>query len=383
MRQTYSICGIPLSEYTAVVYSPEKNRYVRRKPAAVVRNFERALRSVPGVSIPLKLTGGRTVLARKSYPHEILVGAGFRRPGIPAYRPGSIQYGITKNGTVYFLTASPVLAGYLLGELLKKIGTPGKKTGICKSFDASPFQAEIPLFTEESARALGYETVYEETFDGEQFDWDAWKPWTDGKSACGFDARSQVTLRDGCLILTGEWKENGEYGPGWYTGSVGLKQKFCRGYFESRMKCTPCLGREIDFWSAFWIFDYEYAKSRGGPGGSEMDIVENFGSDYHTSCIWVNGAEGEGAELSNELFECAGMGLDFEDWHTFGFLWDEEYYRVFVDGIPVLVSDYAFGTSEIAEIVWFSLCMPPKEIQRPHSDRVEMIVDGLKVLQKP
>ena len=379
-ERVYTVCGTPISEYTAVVYISDVNIHTERKN--VTRPVEQTCESVLGFTIPVKLAKGEKILGEKKYDHEILFGAGYRRPGIPEYDPGKIQYGITEDGTVYFLSASPVLSGYLLKEFLREIGNIIPDTGESNGFEVSAFSAEYPLFTEETAKAMGYETVFDDPFDGDELDWNVWKTYSDGPSACGYLSKSQVTVRDGSLVLSGDWLEDGEYGAGWYSGGIGIIQRYCRGYFECTMKCSPCLGRSIDYWSAFWISGYSYGTSNGGPGGAELDIVENFGADYHTSCIWVSGAaEGEG--LSNELYECAGMGINAEETHVYGLLWDEDLYRIYVDGVLVLASSYARGTSEIEQIVWLNLCMPNGEISRSHDDHVEMVVEEVKILQKP
>ena len=314
---------------------------------------------------------------------EILFGTAFERPGIPAYDGFEVRYGITEDGTIYFQNPTIVLDVYLWKLFLEDVSGISLDSGKeSYGFSAEPFEKTIPRVTLDDIREMGYEQVFEDNFDEEELDWNVWKMYTEGPSACGFLSKSQISLADGKMTFTGEWIEDGEYGTGWYASGIGLREQYCKGYFECTMKCSVCNGRSVDFWSAFWINDHTYP-SAGGPGGCEMDIVENFGPTYQTSCFWVSGTE-DNEGLSNELFEAPIPGVDFcAEYHTYGLIWDEEYYRVYVDGVLFAVSRYAYGTSQVPETVWFNLCMPGGEIKRGHDEKVEMVVDSVRIWQKP
>ena len=56
------------------------------------------------------------------------------------------------------------------------------------------------------------------------------------------------------MDLTGEEQRilDGEFGEGWYSSAVALKQRYCKGYFEARIRVSETQDHD-DFWSAFWI----------------------------------------------------------------------------------------------------------------------------------
>lgn len=67
-----------------------------------------------------------------------------------------------------------------------------------------------------------------------------------------------LVVKDGKLIIRTEYRKNGEYGKGWYTGWLESSTKGersdgyngfsqCEGYFECRCKVPKALG----IWSAF------------------------------------------------------------------------------------------------------------------------------------
>ncbi len=120
----------------------------------------------------------------------------------------------------------------------------------------------------------GYRLVFEDDFNGDSLDLDNWFYRGSGPSRAGFHGPSQVEVKDGNLIMTASYLENGEFGPGWYTGSIALKKRYCKGYFEIKCKCNA----GTEFWSAFWIQadrPYDHEASQGGKNGAEIDIFES------------------------------------------------------------------------------------------------------------
>ena len=87
-----------------------------------------------------------------------------------------------------------------------------------------------------------FELTFEDTFDGEQLDstkWTTKKYWNNDHDYIrqgGFWDPEQITVSDGTLKITTEYKENGKYGPGYYTGMLNTKGLFeqTHGYFEIR-----------------------------------------------------------------------------------------------------------------------------------------------------
>ena len=120
----------------------------------------------------------------------------------------------------------------------------------------------------------GYELVFEEEFEGDTLNTDKLHVRGEGTERGGFESASQVSLRDGNLVITGEYLEDGKFGPGWYAAEVILNERYKQGYFECRCICNA----DPAMWSAFWIqasHPYEAAYSQGGVGGAELDIMES------------------------------------------------------------------------------------------------------------
>ena len=390
-EREYLICGTSLREYTIYIYfaQTEGNTGMMWGFGALTPT-RKVLTAIAerylGFCPEIKVLRNERMLPEsgKQTDHEILFGIGFERSGIPEYTPGDVRYGITEDGTVYFQNPSINLCIYLWKEFLGEIsGVPYQSERECYGFSAGPCTMTVPRFTRDDVLDLGYEPVFEENFEGtEELDWNVWKSYVEGPLLDCFVTKDQAFIRDGKLVLSAEWKEDGEYGAGWYVGHIGLQEKYCRGYYEMIMKCSPCKGRSTDFWSAFWLVDHTYP-SAGGPGGCEIDIVENFGPHYQTSCFWVSETEEEQG-LSSELYEGWFEETDFSaEYHTYGLLWDEDCYKIYVDGVLFAASDYAYGTSEVPETVWLGICVPSAGPNRDPDQPVEMVVEEMGIWQKP
>lgn len=68
----------------------------------------------------------------------------------------------------------------------------------------------------------GYRLVFEDEFDGDALDTDAWFYRKEGLRYDNFNAASQVGVSDGQLTITAQYREDGEFGPGWYSGMLAL-----------------------------------------------------------------------------------------------------------------------------------------------------------------
>lgn len=63
----------------------------------------------------------------------------------------------------------------------------------------------------------GYSLVMYDEFDGDALNADIWQTRGNGARRGGYSADSQVEVRDGNMVITGEYLADGEYGEGWYT----------------------------------------------------------------------------------------------------------------------------------------------------------------------
>lgn len=235
----------------------------------------------------------------------------------------------------------------------------------------------------------GYELVFEDEFEGDELDLDVWKYRVQGKRRGGFFNKSQIQQRDGNLVITAEYLEDGAYGAGWYAGDVALNKRYKQGYFEVRAICNGAPG----FWSAFWLqasHPYEAAYSQGGVGGCEIDIIE---SSYEGSllldgcvnttlhCAGVDGVQ-EGFQ-SRILGSYKGNNI-FEEYNTYGLKWTEDEYIFYINGVESCRSSFGNGVSQVEEDVILSLCVPESdkldELDKEtyHS---EFIIDYIRIYQ--
>ncbi len=236
----------------------------------------------------------------------------------------------------------------------------------------------------------GYELVLYDEFEGDTLDYDIWYHRGDGKQRDGYSNKSQVSLRDGNLVITGEYLDDGAYGPGWYAASVATNEWYVNGYFEIRCICSD----GANFWSAFWLqahHPYEAEYSQGGVGGAELDIFECFsspgqifGGDCITSTIHCAGVDGV-----QEGFQSAILG-DFkgknihEEYNTYGLEWTEDEYIFYINGVETTRSTFGNGVSKAELNPIISMCVSDIEKFEGYDKdyKTELIVDYVKIYQK-
>lgn len=236
----------------------------------------------------------------------------------------------------------------------------------------------------------GYEVAFVDEFEAESLDLSVWDIRGNGPRRGGYNASSQVSVRNGNLVLTGEYLENGEYGDGWYAAAVKLKERYKEGYFEIKCICNDA----PVFWSAFWIqadAPYTAEISKGGIGGAEIDIIETIGhgeKNSHNSvthtihCAGVDG-EPEGFQSAN-LGKFYGNNI-YKEYNTYGMMWNEDEYIFYVNGVETVRSSFGNGTSQVEEDVIVSLEFPDEEklsTLDKETYKTEFIVDYVKIYQK-
>ena len=238
--------------------------------------------------------------------------------------------------------------------------------------------------------STGYNLVFEDEFDAPTLNTDVWEYRGSGPRRGGFNAESQVELKNGNMIMTGEYLTDGAYGEGWYTGMIRLKERYCKGYFEIR--CI--VNNDPGFWSAFWIqadAPYTASVSKGGPGGAEIDIFESLnwgdskGSDSVAQTIHCAGVDGvqEGFQSFN-LGSFYGENI-YEKYNTYGLEWTDDEYIFYVNGVETRRTSFGNGVSEVEEEVIVSLEIPAEEELAEldkESFNTEFIVDYVKIYQK-
>ncbi len=235
----------------------------------------------------------------------------------------------------------------------------------------------------------GYQLVFCDEFEGDSLNTEAWQYRGNGARRSGFNAPSQVVIKDGKMTITGEYLKDGQYGEGWYAGMVSLKEKYTRGYFEIRCICN----KDAAFWSAFWIqanHPYEAEYSQGGVGGAEIDIFEamSYGDSFPnavTSTVHCAGVDGV-----QEGFQSANLGTFkanniYEEFNTYGLEWTEDEYIFYINGIETARTSFGNGVSQVPEEVIVSLEIPGDdklESFDKETYKTEFIVDYVKIYQK-
>ena len=250
---------------------------------------------------------------------------------------------------------------------------------------------DLPLTPRgEEVNLEGYSLVFEDNFDGSELNTDIWEYRSSGARRGGYNAPSQVEVRDGNLVITAEYLTDGAYGEGWYAGMIKLKEQYTRGYFEIR--CIANKGK--GFWSAYWLqSDYSYTASvsKGGVGGAEIDIFESANNEnplvndavtHAIHCAGVDGVE-EGFQ-SMSLGGFYGNNI-YEEYNTYGLEWNEDEYIFYVNGVETRRSSFGNGVCEVPEDVIISLEIPTaEELDELDKDTYvsEFIIDYVRIYQK-
>ena len=233
----------------------------------------------------------------------------------------------------------------------------------------------------------GYKLVFEDEFEGDSLNCDVWHDRALGARRNGFNSSKQAQVRDGNLILTAQYREDGEYGEGWYSGMVSLKQWYNKGYFEIRCKCNDGGG----FWSAFWLQaqnPYDHEKSAGGPGGCEIDIFEAMSANASTKAkrdsvsvnLHCNGGDDDVENIdSKNVGHFRGNNI-YTEYNTYACKWTEDEYIFYINGKECARSSFSEGVSQEPEEVIVSLEIP-EEIAHEKDYTTQFIVDYVKIYQ--
>lgn len=198
-----------------------------------------------------------------------------------------------------------------------------------------------------------WKLVWNDEFDGNELDrskWDyrlcmmgkRWNAWTDkgvhldGKSNLVFTLTEDENgkpvssqLQTGYNFMD-EPTVSTKFGADFLQWNIGKlhENKFVHGcgYYECRCR----LQQKPGWWSAFWIQSSVIGASLDpADSGVEIDIMESFKpGDIAGHNVFTGGY---GLDMKN--CNIGGMtGLDTEEFHTFGLLWDETGYTFYVDG---------------------------------------------------
>lgn len=205
----------------------------------------------------------------------------------------------------------------------------------------------------------GYELVFEDDFDGNTLDTAKWRAHNgEGIRKGGYWCKDMASVKDGNLIITTKYLEDGRFGSGWYTAGLSTQGKFEQtyGYFECRCK----LAKGEGLWSAFWLTNPNVTKLTTGNAtqGAEIDVFE--------SPFWFKGGTAKnkitsnihynGYELQTRYSNVGIFALDndpYENFNTYGVEWTADEYIFYINGREVGRSTYG-GVSQADEYMILS-----------------------------
>lgn len=195
-----------------------------------------------------------------------------------------------------------------------------------------------------------YKLSFEDHFDGDTFDTDVWHYCRENTvRRGGYWVNDAVTCRDSNLVITTEYREDGAYGEGWYTGAIesnstnysgdkvlckGFAQQY--GYFEARCK----LPRMYGAWAAFWMMpinNFRGDEVGSGADGSEIDIVESlymymtdpYYQNSVTHAIHIDGYDETIKSIGSDHYHIEDL---YDEFHVYGVEWTPYEYIFYIDG---------------------------------------------------
>ncbi len=279
---------------------------------------------------------------------------------------------------------------YRVGRLINALFTGGFSfkrliavfTAFIEMFGCVIFDSPVTPLGEE-LNLDGYKIVFEDNFDGNELDTEKWFYRGSGPSRAGFHAPSQVKVDSGNMIMTAEYLSDGEYGPGWYTGSIALNKKYNKGYFEIKCKCN----KGTEFWSAFWIqadSPYNHDISKGGIGGAEIDIFESCSNPRDkgaiTHAIHCNGFDDDKENIDSRMLGKFKGNNIYDEYNTYGLKWTEDEYIFYINGVETARSSFGSGVSQVEETILITLELPDK-ITHEKGYTSQFTVDYIKIWQ--
>ena len=211
----------------------------------------------------------------------------------------------------------------------------------------------------------GYSLVFEDEFDGDALNWDVWRTRGEGSKTYFKLSKDQVSVHDGNLYITAQYKDEttGKYGAGWYSGDIKLRKQYTYGYFEVRAICN----NDAAFNSAFWLQSdhcYDSKYSLGGPGGAEIDILENlmyyYGYSAAKNTIHVAGIDGPD-DTGTDTYHMPPFYTEndmFTEYNTYGVMWTEDEYIFYHNGVETVRTSFGNGVCEVPCSVILSFAGP-------------------------
>ena len=205
-----------------------------------------------------------------------------------------------------------------------------------------------------------FELVFEDNFDGEKLDETKWHEHRffnaeTGARKGGLWSPSQALIIDNQLHIRTEYKENGEYGAGYYTEAIDtselFEQKF--GYFECRCRLPAAEG----LWAAFWLHSDKVGKGYSGQDGTEIDIFESplyKRKKIRNSVVSNLHYNGYGIDGKSKRLGAFEVDDPYNTFNTYGLEWNEKEYIFYINGVETCRSSFG-GVSQNKEFMILSV----------------------------
>lgn len=226
-----------------------------------------------------------------------------------------------------------------------------------------------------------FNLVFEDDFNGNTLDTSKWS--TDQYFEAdhpyircgGYWDGEQVKLDgESNLRIITEYKEQGKYGPGWYTGMLHTNGKYAltSGYCEARCKAPKAQG----LWSAFWLLsDTMPDPTDGGRNGAEIDVFESpYYNDparqgpYKNTAFHTLHVDGYGKDHKSKMSPYYSIDDIYDTFHTYGVYWDDKTYVFYVDGKETWRTNWQ-GTPQVEEYLILSVEIAGKDAVPDNKDR--------------
>lgn len=182
-----------------------------------------------------------------------------------------------------------------------------------------------------------WDLVWADEFDGDTLDTTKWRPAGDGMRRGGYWDANNAIVQDGVLLLRTDYREDGRFGPGWYSGAIETRGLFEKkyGYFECRAICPGAAG----LWGAFWTFSHGVGNIDGtGHDGTEIDIFESplfaHPQKYkRNSVTHTIHFDGYGEDHQSVFLGHFRVPNPYTEFNTYGLEWNENECIFYINGV--------------------------------------------------
>lgn len=201
-----------------------------------------------------------------------------------------------------------------------------------------------------------FELSFEDNFDGNKLDETKWRKhqhfnFYTGARKGGIWSLSQAMIIDNQLHIRTEYKENGEYGSGYYTCAIdtsGLfEQKY--GYFECRCKLPAAEG----LWASFFKVD----SGVSGKEATEIDVFESplyKNKKIRNSIVSNLHYSGYGVGGKSKNLGTFEVNDPYNSFNTYGLEWNEKEYIFYINGEETCRSSFG-GVAQNEEFMILSV----------------------------